>query len=115
MVSFSRTAISSSYVSCQCRPGFTGNGFGQTGCVPLGDGGSSGGGGGGGGGGPINYNEPCSPNPCVFGTCSRVGVGFQCTCQAGYAGKTFIGKYFETKLSCNISQVNCATFLWILV
>lgn len=76
-------AISSSYVSCQCRPGFTGNGFGPMGCLPSG----SGGGGGGGGGGVMPFN-PCSPNPCAFGTCSPSIMGFQCTCQAGYAGQT---------------------------
>lgn len=58
------------------------------GCVPLRGGGRRGGGGGRGGGaiGPVNYNDPCSPNPCVYGTCSRVGNEFRCDCQAGYAG-----------------------------
>ena len=74
--------ISSSYVSCQCRPGFIGNGFGQTGCVPLRAGGQEGGG----ALVPINSNNPCSPNPCVFGTCFAVGNGFQCSCRTGYAG-----------------------------
>ncbi|XP_046451773.1 cubilin-like isoform X2 [Daphnia pulex] len=81
---YDNPAISSSYVSCQCRPGFTGNGFGQMGCVPLADGRRRGGG----DIGPVNYDNPCSPNPCVFGTCSVVGNGFQCTCHTGYAGQT---------------------------
>ncbi|KZS21868.1 Tolloid 2-like protein, partial [Daphnia magna] len=87
---YDNPAISSSYVSCQCRPGLTGNGIGPMGCVPLRGGGRRGGGGGRGGGaiGPVNYNDPCSPNPCVYGTCSRVGNEFRCDCQAGYAGQT---------------------------
>jgi hypothetical protein len=52
------------------------------GCVPLADGRRRGGG----DIGPVNYDNPCSPNPCVFGTCSVVGNVFQCSCHTGYAG-----------------------------
>ena len=31
--------------------------------------------------------DPCTPNPCMFGTCSPSPGGFQCTCQPGYAGQ----------------------------
>ena len=64
------------------------------GCVASG---SGGGGSPGGGGGVINY-DPCTPNPCAFGTCSSLGGIFQCTCQAGYVGQR-----------CNIPLDPCAS------
>ena len=72
-------AISSSYVSCQCRPGYVGNGFGPQGCQISGDGGRS-----------IVPLDPCNPNPCQSGgTCSNTPNGFQCSCPSGYAGNDF--------------------------
>lgn len=76
------------------------------GCTPLNNDGRDAGTGGGGSGGrnnPVAYNDPCSPNPCVFGTCSLIGNGFQCACQAGYAGKRL---YL-------ISGDSCTMFNWI--
>jgi len=84
------SAISSSYVSCQCRPGFTGSGFGPSGCVPAG-----GSGGGSPSGGGMVVIDPCTPNPCQFGTCSASANGaFVCSCQPGYVGNESVTSAF---------------------
>uniref|UniRef100_F7D8H4 Cubilin n=1 Tax=Ornithorhynchus anatinus TaxID=9258 RepID=F7D8H4_ORNAN len=50
---------------CVCRPGYTGDGYGANGCVPL--------------------STICESHPCVHGQCT-VTSGYQCTCNSGWGG-----------------------------
>ncbi|XP_065577276.1 cubilin-like isoform X4 [Artemia franciscana] len=78
-------AISTSYVFCQCRPGYTGSGMGPLGCMPMqgqstndiipSD-------------GAIIHADPCSSNPCAAtGTCLARATTFVCLCAPGYTGQ----------------------------
>lgn len=58
------------YVDCLCPPGLVGNGIGPFGCTPS------------------TMGNPCSPNPCVHGTCSinNSTGGYLCRCSIGFKG-----------------------------
>ncbi|XP_035298709.1 cubilin isoform X2 [Cricetulus griseus] len=51
---------------CTCLPGYTGNGFGPNGCVPL--------------------SNICSSHPCVHGQCIETVSGYFCKCDSGWSG-----------------------------
>ncbi|XP_060536860.1 cubilin [Cylas formicarius] len=61
-------SISDTYVQCICPAGYTGNGIGVAGCVP------------------VTNSSSCHPNPCVYGTCVVNNQSYKCICQAPYSG-----------------------------
>ena len=36
---------------------------------------------------PKKHKDPCSPNPCVHGSCTINGGSHQCNCKTGFSGK----------------------------
>ncbi|KAK6490308.1 cubilin [Huso huso] len=55
--------------TCVCPPGYTGNGYGQSGCAP--------------------FSDICQEqNPCVNGQCISTTSGYICNCDPGWAGAT---------------------------
>lgn len=51
---------------CTCLPGYTGNGYGLHGCVPL--------------------SNVCLTRPCLHGQCMETASGYVCNCDSGWAG-----------------------------
>lgn len=65
------SGISSSYRQCRCPAGYTGSGFGASGCIPS----------------TAEVSSSCSINPCLYGTCHPMMNGsFSCRCFPGYTG-----------------------------
>lgn len=72
------SAISWSYVSCACPSGYTGHGYGISGCTPSSSTEIS--------SGTEVPSFGCSPNPCVHGNCMNTPKGHICVCFDGFAG-----------------------------
>ncbi|XP_077300380.1 cubilin homolog [Arctopsyche grandis] len=73
-------SISSTYVLCSCRSGYTGTGYGINGCVQSSGATSA----------PrVTELIPihCNPNPCVHGKCIDTPDGHICQCDSGYMGR----------------------------
>lgn len=53
-------------------------------------------------------DDPCSPNPCTGGTCSRNGGGFTCTCPAGtqLSGTTCVN--LCNSVNCGVGGTGCS-------
>jgi len=82
---FLPTDMLPNYYQCQCPHGYAGNGMGPYGCAAQ-SGSTQG-----------SVGSPCSPSPCLHGTCLPTGTSYVCQCNAGYAGQISmenLAKYF---------------------
>ncbi|XP_074049030.1 cubilin [Macrotis lagotis] len=58
---------SGSLPTCICQAGYTGHGYGPSGCVPL--------------------SQICQSQPCVNGRCLETVSGYHCLCNPGWEGR----------------------------
>ena len=64
----------------------------------------------------IPDTDPCDPDPCAHGSCTRVGNGYICKCYSGYSGSTCSGSFIDNQALNKRYwhlQIICMQLCWI--